>query len=126
MTKREKQFVLTGILCGIVVAAVFYVINRRLHDSGAGDLNVVVAGQAQPSEPATSSKGSESARGQAVSTLQLSDQEQRQIGVQTVKVERRNLRRTLSAVAQVEQPETELATVSARTASPPERHQVVR
>ena len=114
MTKREKQFVLTGILCGIVVAAVFYVINRRLHDSGAGDLNVVVAGQAQPSEPATSSKGSESARGQAVSTLQLSDQEQRQIGVQTVKVERRNLRRTLSAVAQVEQPETELATVSAR------------
>jgi RND family efflux transporter MFP subunit len=114
MTKREKQFVLIGMLCGMVVAAVFYVVNRRLHDSIVGDLNVVVAAQSQDSEPTTSSKESESANGQTVSTLQLNDQEQAQIGVQTVKVERRNLQRTLSAVAQIEQPETELATVSAR------------
>jgi multidrug efflux pump subunit AcrA (membrane-fusion protein) len=113
MTKREKQFVLTGMLLGMVVAAVLFIASRRLHDSGTADLNVIVPAQAQDSEPATS-KESESAGGQTVSTLQLSDQEQQQIGVQTVKVERRNLRRTLSAVAQVEQPETELATVSAR------------
>ena len=114
MTKREKQFVLTGMLIGMVVAAVLYLVSRRLHDSRAGDLNLVVGAQAQGSEPAPSSSVSESASGEAVSTLQLNDQEQQQIGVQTAKVEHRNLRRTLSAVALVEQPETELATVSAR------------
>lgn len=114
MTKREKQFVLTGMLIGMVVAAVLYVVSRRLHDSRAGDLNLVVGAQAQGSEPAPSSSVSERASGEAVSTLQLNDQEQQQIGVQTAKVEHRNLRRTLSAVALVEQPETELATVSAR------------
>jgi multidrug efflux pump subunit AcrA (membrane-fusion protein) len=113
MTKREKRLVLSGMLCGMVVAAVLFVAIRHLHDSGTADLNVIVPAQAQDSEP-TTSKESESAGGQTISTLQLSDQEQQQIGVQTVKVERRNFRRTLSAVAQVEQAETELATVSAR------------
>jgi len=113
MTKREKQLVLIGILCGIVVADVLYIAIRRLHDSGAGDLNVVAAAQAQDTEPITPSKES-SASGQTVSTIQLNDQEQQQIGVQTALVQRRNLRRTLSTVAQVEQAETELASVSAR------------
>src|ERR1700722_1268099 len=114
MTKREKQFVLAGMLFGMAVAGVRYAVSRHLHDNGAGGLNVVVAAQAQPPEPATSSKESESASPQTASTLQLSEHEQQQIGVETVKVERRNLRRTLSAVAQVEQAETELASVSAR------------
>lgn len=113
MTKREKQFVLIGILLGMVVAAVLLITSRGLHDRGTADLKVIVPAQAQDSEPATSTE-SESAGGQTVPTLQLSDQEQQQIGVQTVKAERRNLRRTLSAVAQVEQPETELVVVSAR------------
>src|SRR5690348_5027986 len=114
MTKREKQFLLTGMLFGMVIAAAFYVVNRRLHESGAGDLNVIVAAQARDSEPPISSKESEKPSGETLSTLQLNDQEQQQIGVQTVKIERRNLRRTLSAVAQVEEAETELASVSAR------------
>jgi len=33
MTKREKQLVLIGMLCGMVVAAVLYIASRRLHDS---------------------------------------------------------------------------------------------
>jgi len=113
MTKREKQLVLIGMLCGMVVAALLYIASRRLHDSGAGDLNVVAAAQAQDTEPITPSKES-SASGQTVSTIQLNDQEQQQIGVQTALVQRRNLRRTLSSVAQVEQPETGIASVSAR------------
>jgi len=114
MTKREKQLVLIGMLCGMVVAAVLYIASRRLHDSGTADLNVVVAAQAQDSEPLTSSKESENANGGTVSAVQLSEREQQQIGVQTALVQRRNLRRTLSTVAQVEQAETELASVSAR------------
>src|SRR5579859_2530436 len=101
MTKREKQFVLAGMLLGMVVAAVLYFAIRHPHDSGTADLNVIVPAQAQVSEPTTSSKDSDSASGQTVSTIQLSDQEQQQIGVQTVVLERRNLRRSLSTVAQV-------------------------
>jgi RND family efflux transporter MFP subunit len=114
MTKREKRLVLSGMLCGMVVAAVLYVVSRHLRDSRAGDLNVVVAAQAQDSEPVTSFKESEKASGETVSAVRLSEEEQQQIGVQTSLVQRRNLRRTLSAVAQVEQAETELASVSAR------------
>jgi RND family efflux transporter MFP subunit len=113
MTKREKQLVLIGMLFGMVVAAVLYVVSRRLHNSRAGDLNVVVAAHAQDTEP-TTSKESDSKSGQTLSAIQLNDQEQEQIGVQTVVLEHRNLRRSLSTVAQVEQPETELASVSAR------------
>jgi RND family efflux transporter MFP subunit len=114
MTKRKKQLVLIGMLCGIVVAAVLYIAIRRLHDSGTADLTVVVAAQARDNEPVTSSKATENANGETVSAVQLSEQEQQQIGVQTTLVQRRNLRRTLSTVAQVEQAETELASVSAR------------
>ena len=114
MTKREKQFVLIGVLFGIVLAAVFYGISRRWHDGGIGDLNMIVPAQAEDTEPDSSAKSSESANSQPLSAVQLSEQEQQQIGVQTVVVERRNLRRTLNTVAQVEQPETELASVSAR------------
>src|SRR5690349_8035752 len=114
MTKREKQLVLVGMLCGMVVAAVLYIASRRLHDRGTADLNVVVAAQAQESEPVTSSNESENANRETVSAVQLSEQEQQQIGVQTALVQHRNLRRTLSTVAQVEQAETELASVSAR------------
>jgi RND family efflux transporter MFP subunit len=114
MTKREKQLVLIGLLFGMVLAALLYVVSRRLHDSRAGDLNVVVPAHAQDTELTASSKESDSASGQTVSTIQLNDQEQQQIGVQTALVQHRNMRRTLSTVAQVEQPETELASVSAR------------
>ena len=59
MTKREKQFVLIGVLFGMVLAAVFYGISHRLHDSGVGDLNMIVPAQAQDSEPDSSAKSSE-------------------------------------------------------------------
>jgi RND family efflux transporter MFP subunit len=114
MTRREKQLVLIGMLVGMVVAAVLYFVSRRLYDSRAGDRKVVAAAHAQDTEPTTSSKESASASDQTVSTIQLNDQEQQQIGVQTIVLERRNLRRSLSTVAQVEEPETELASVSAR------------
>jgi RND family efflux transporter MFP subunit len=113
MTKREKQLVLIGMLCGMVVAAVLYIASRRLHDRGPADVTVVVAAHAKDSEPVTSSKESENVTGETVSAVQLSEQEQQQIGVQTALVQHRNLRKTLSTVAQVDPAETELASVSA-------------
>jgi Cu(I)/Ag(I) efflux system membrane fusion protein len=52
--------------------------------------------------------------GTSVSDIQLNEKEQRVIGVETVEVRRRNLERTLSAVAKVDEPETQLASISAR------------
>jgi len=114
MTKREKQFVMTGMLFGMLLAAVLYGISRHLNGSAAGQPNVVAVAQAQDNEPDPPSQVTEGGGGEVVSAVQLTGQEQQQIGVQTVEVQRRNLRRTLSTVAQVEQPETELASVSAR------------
>ena len=112
MTKREKQFVMTGMLFGMLLAAVLYAISRHLNGSAAGELNVATAARTQQSEPDPPSDVAEG--GETVSAVQLTGQEQQQIGVQTVAVQRRSLRRTLSTVAQVEQPETGLTSVSAR------------
>ena len=114
MTKREKQFVMTGMLFGILLAAVFYGVSRHWNGSATGELNAVAVAQARDSEPDPPSPAAEGGRGETVSAVQLTEQEQQQIGVQTVKVQRRNLRQMLSTVAQVEQPETALASVSAR------------
>ena len=50
----------------------------------------------------------------SVSSIQLNQKEQTDIGVETVEVRRRNLQRALMAVAKVDEPETQLASISAR------------
>jgi Cu(I)/Ag(I) efflux system membrane fusion protein len=50
----------------------------------------------------------------SVSSIQLDQKEQTDIGVETVEVRRRNLQRDLMAVAKVDEPETQLASISAR------------
>src|ERR1039458_1766831 len=114
MTKREKQFVMTGMLVGMLLAAVFYGVSRHLHGGAAGKVDAVTVVQARDSEPDPPSQVAESGVSETVSAVQLTGQEQQQIGVQTVEAQRRNLRRTLSTVAQVEQPETGLTSISAR------------
>ena len=39
MTKRDKQFVMTGMLFGMLLAAVFYGVSRHLHGGAAGKLD---------------------------------------------------------------------------------------
>jgi RND family efflux transporter MFP subunit len=113
MTKREKQFVFVGVLFGLLVAGVVSGLSHHLLGQASGELDVVAAAQARQSEPDPPSDGATKG-GVNVSAVQLTEREQQQIGVQTVEVQRRNLRRTLSTVAQVEQPETGLTSVSAR------------
>ena len=114
MTKREKQLVMTGILFGMLLAAVFYGVGRHLDSGAAGKVDAVTVVQARESEPDPPSQAAESGVSETASAVQLTIQEQQQIGVQTVEAQRRNLRRTLSTVAQVEQPETGLTSISAR------------
>jgi Cu(I)/Ag(I) efflux system membrane fusion protein len=59
-------------------------------------------------------KSEEEQAGAPVSNIQLNQKEQRDIGVETVEVRRRNLERSLIAVAKVDEPETQLASISAR------------
>ena len=114
MTKREKQFVLSGMLGGIILTVVLYGVSYRLHVNGGGDADVIPHAQAQGAESFPSTKEATNSDGETVSTIQLGGQEEQQIGLETTVLGRRDLRQTLKTVAQVEQPETELASVSAR------------
>src|SRR5262249_26111656 len=82
--------------------------------NGADDAGVIAHAQAQDTESLPSSKEAANAPGETASTIQLSGQEEQQIGLETTVLERRDLQRTLKTVAQVEQAETELASVSTR------------
>src|ERR1035438_5179944 len=114
MTKREKQFVITGILFGMFLAGGLYGVSRHLHGGAAVQVDAVTVAQTRDSDPDSSSQVTKSGVSETVSAVQLTGQEQQQIGVQTVEVQRRSLRKTLSTVGQVEQPETGLTSVSAR------------
>ena len=65
-------------------------------------------------EQATSQRTEQVQADTSVSSIQLNQKEQTDIGVETVEVRRRNLQRALMAVAKVDEPETQLASISAR------------
>src|SRR6266853_5130883 len=102
MTKREKQFVITGILFGMLLAGGLYGVSRYLHGGAAAKVDAVPVVQARDSEPDPPSQVTESLVSETLASVQLTGQEQQQIGVQTVEVQRRSLRRTLSTVGLVE------------------------
>ncbi len=120
MTRREKYLIAGGAILGLLVASGLLGASRLIwpgvtsarietrpayepaadnaarlseHEHGS-------ASAAQPSEPQP--------------TLQLTDEEQRAIGLQTTLVQRRRIRRELLTTARVEEPETRLANISAR------------
>ena len=118
MTQREKKLLVTGLAFGLVLAFVAYTAIRLWHPdrSASQFLDASIPKYEAAPEPATSQRA-EDKRGPAdapVSGIQLDQQEQTNIGVETVEVRRRNLQRALMAVARVDEPEVQLASISAR------------
>ena len=118
MTHDEKKLLGTGLGLGLVLAFVAYAAIRLWypeHTVAQSQETPVPKYETAP-EP-TASQLPEHERAQAhasVSSIQLDQKEQRDIGVETVEVRRRNLQRALVAVAKVDEPETQLASISAR------------
>jgi RND family efflux transporter MFP subunit len=118
MTRNEKKILGTGLALGIVLAFGVFGALRLWHPER-------IAAQPQEAPTAKYETTPEQATPQpanpepenadaSVSNIQLTQKEQRDVGVETVEVRRRNLQRALIAVAKVDEPETQLASISAR------------
>ena len=116
MTQHEKKFLVTGLTLGLMLALVVYAAIRfRYPDRSAAQTQEapIPKYEAAP-EQATSQRTEQVQADASVSSIQLNQKEQADIGVETVEVRRRNLQRALMAVAKVDEPETQLASISAR------------
>jgi RND family efflux transporter MFP subunit len=116
MTQHEKKFLVTGLTLGLMLALVAYAAMRLWHpDPSAAQSHEapILKCDAAP-EQATSQRTEQVQADASVSSIQLNQKEQTDIGVETVEVRRRNLQRALMAVAKVDEPETQLASISAR------------
>ena len=123
MTRNEKKILGTGLALGLVLAFGAFGALRLWHpERSAAQPQEAPAPQYETTpEQATSQRtkpGPEKADASVsniqLSSIQLTQKEQRDIGVETVEVRRRNLQRSLIAVAKVDEPETQLASISAR------------
>ncbi len=118
MTRNEKKILGTGLALGLVLAFGAFGALRLWHPERiAAQPQEATAPQYETTpEQATSqpAKPEPENSDASVSTIQLNQKEQRDIGVETVEVRRRNLQRALIAVAKVDEPETQLASISAR------------
>jgi membrane fusion protein, copper/silver efflux system len=116
MTQHEKKFLVTGFTLGLMLALGAYAVMRlRYPDrSAAQSQEAPILKYEAASEQATSQHTEQVQADISVSIIQLDQKEQTDIGVETVEVRRRNLQRALMAVAKVDEPETQLASISAR------------
>jgi RND family efflux transporter MFP subunit len=116
MTQHEKKILVTGLALGLVLAFVAYAAMLLWHPdrSAAQTPEAPVLKYEAAPEQATSQRPEQMQADASVSSIQLDQKEQANIGVETVEVRRRNLQRALMAVAKVDEPETQLASISAR------------
>jgi RND family efflux transporter MFP subunit len=118
MTHHEKKILGTGLALGFVLAFVAYAAIRLWYpEHSAAQSQEALVPKYETTSDQTTSQSAEHEPAQAdasVSSIQLDQKEQRDIGVETVEVRRRNLQRALIAVAKVDEPETQLQSISAR------------
>lgn len=118
MTQHEKKILAAGLALGLVLAFVAYAATRLWHPerSAAQTQEAPVPKyETAPEQPASQHPEHEQAQTDAsVSSIQLNQKEQTDIGVETVEVRRRDLQRSLIAVAKVDEPETQQTSISAR------------
>ena len=121
MTSREKYLSTAGLVLGLAAASVLFGVSRlvRPESSAARTEEMIVPAYQTSSDSAppqhsghgsaTSSEATEPA-----ASVQLTEDEQRSIGLQTAIVQHCMIRRELVAVARVEEPETQRSSISAR------------
>ena len=118
MRQHEKKLLVTGLTLGLMLALAAYEVMRlwRPDPSAAQSPEApILSYETAPEQSASQHPEHEQAQADAsVSSIQLNQKEQADIGVETVEVRRRNLQRSLMAVAKVDEPETQLASISAR------------
>lgn len=126
MTKRERFLIIAGLVLGLLITGLIFGVSRLLRpEPGAAQAketteDVGSVGSDSSSEKASAQHGHQHASAapheatEPAASVQLTDDEQRSIGLQTTVVQHRVVRRELLAVARVDEPETQLANISAR------------
>ena len=109
MTTRERTWLVTGLVMGAVVAASIvigrqYVVSRQEPTAAAAGTSLDTPA-AQPDIPSSADT--------AVS-VELNEQEQKVIGVETAEVKRQTIRKEIVAPGKVVEPETGIGAISAR------------
>ena len=109
MTARERTWLVAGALIGaLLVAAIF--LGRQylpLRQESA-------AAAAAPSVDKPASEPVSTTNADSAPAVQLTDQEQKAIGVETAEVKRQTIRQGITAPGKVAEPETGIGTISAR------------
>src|SRR5262245_26981459 len=103
MRRSEKRWLILGIVLGLVIAAAVGALYERPggHKPSRQQQTEAVSDTPQQ-EPESSS------------AVQLTDQEQQAIGVETVEVKRATIRKEITVPGKVAEPETGIGTISAR------------
>jgi membrane fusion protein, copper/silver efflux system len=105
MSGREKRWLLVGIAVGLIIAAAVVLVEqnrRRLQPVAAAPSTASEPGDVPAAAPATAA------------AVELTGDEQKAIGVETVEVKRQTIRKEISAPGKVAEPETGIGTISAR------------
>lgn len=120
MTSRERNFALIGIVAGLAFAGLGFGLMKW---RGARSEHQQPTMTQQPQAPAAAgdsmpgmSHPMPQTQGQAgtLATVQLTSEEQQQVGLEMTPARRQTLRREVVAVGKVEEAETQIATISAR------------
>lgn len=114
MTTRDKKILALGVMFGLCVAGGAYEVARVL-DPEHGHAQTQTGETASDQRVAVESDRASTPEA-PLSSVQLTEQEQALVGIQTVEVRHRDLRHSLLASARVMQPETQLASITARIA----------
>jgi hypothetical protein len=118
MTKRERYLIVAGTVLGLLIASLLFGVSRLIRPEATTANTEAATPSAYesstdnaPVQQDAHEHGSAATPGttQPLSSLQLTEDEQRSIGLQTTVVQRQSIRRELLAAARVEEPETQLA-----------------
>ena len=129
MTGREKNLILVGAIVGILLASIFYyglAYERRQKAEVRAD--TTSNGQANIPDSAASHKDTQAGiavnkagmkmdapvESAAETSVELTQDEEKTLGVQTSEVKKRNVKQELRSLGKVEEAETQLSTISAR------------
>jgi RND family efflux transporter MFP subunit len=120
MTPRERYLSIAGLVLGLAAASVLFGVSRLIRPESSAARTEEVAyepkGDSTPPQPSGHQHGSAASpeATEPAASVQMTEDEQRSIGLQTAVVQHRMIHRELLAVARVEEPETQLASISTR------------
>ncbi len=112
MTGRERNLLLAGLLIGALGAASIFV--GRHYVLSRQEPTAAEAGTSSDRPAAQPDVPSNVPNTDSAASVQLTEQEQNAIGVETVEVRRQTIRKEIAAPGKVAEPETGIGTISAR------------